>query len=435
MATLLRLDTPHATDGRRPVVGVLVSSKCTQVAAALVSASGRGLNVRVDLSGAITAGVPKETAALFGRLTDDGSCPAGSLAVLRAQLAEIQASLVADLLRSAGVAQSAVLAAGVHDPGLWTLDENQSPGYLGLCDAARLAESTGLSVIDAFPARDLAQGGLGGPITAVAEWVLLKHPECSRVLLDLGRTLRMTYLPSRSAGHVPRPADGSATDHAASRILSFEVGPGTRLLDLLAERLTDGGHRFDPGGRLAVQGRRIGELVDHWLADPYFDRPLPRWHPRGVRPERFLTDSLQMAVDSGWSVQDLLCSATHFIAESVELSLRRRLPEDVRIDEIALTGGGQQNGLLLREIARTTQLPLVRLSELNVPDEALGPAVVAVLALLHLDQVPANQTAVTKAEVPRPLGRLTPGSPQNWHRLLQTTAGSSPGLRPLRSAS
>ena len=49
MATLLRLDRPHAPDGRRPVVGVLVSSKCTQVAAALVSASGRGLDARVDL--------------------------------------------------------------------------------------------------------------------------------------------------------------------------------------------------------------------------------------------------------------------------------------------------------------------------------------------------------------------------------------------------
>ena len=421
MGTLLRLDTPHATGQPRFVVGVLVSSRCTQVAAALVAARGCGLDAQVDCAGGLTACVPKETTALFGRLTRDASCPAASLALLRVQLAEIQASLVTDLLRSLGVAPSAVLAAGVHDPGLWTPDGSQPRGYLALCDAARLAESTGLNVIDAFPARDLAQGGLGGPITGLAEWALLKHPERNRVLLDLGRTVRMTYLPA------------TASDRAAWRILSFEAGPGTRLLDLLAERLTNGGQQFDPGGRLAVQGRRIDELVNHWLADPYFDRPLPRWHPHGVRPERFLADSLQMAVQSGWSVQDLLCSATHFIAEAIKLTLCRRLPDDARIDEIALSGGGQHNGLLLREIARTTQLPLVRVGELDVPDDTLGPAVIAVLALHYVDQVPANQTAVTGAEVPRPLGRFTPGSPQGWQRMFQTTAGSRPGLRPARS--
>jgi len=421
LGTLLRLDTPHATGQRRLVVGVLVSSRCTQVAAALVAVRGCGLDAQVDCAGGLTAGVPKETTALFGRLTRDTLCPAASLALLRIQLAEIQASLVTDLLCCLGVAPSAVLAAGVHDPGLWTPDGSQPRGYLALCDAARLAESTGLSVIDAFPARDLAQGGLGGPITGLAEWVLLKHPERNRVLLDLGRTVRMTYLPA------------TATDRAAWRILSFEVGPGTRLLDLLAERLTNRAQQFDPGGRLAVQGRRIDELVNHWLADPYFDRPLPRWHPHGVRPERFLTDSLQMAVQSGWSVQDLLCSATHLIAEAIKLSLCKRLPDDARIDEIALSGGGQQNGLLLREIARTTQLPLVRVSELDVPDDALGAAAIAVLALLYVDQVPANQTAVPETEEPRPLGRFTPGSPQSWQRMVQTPAGSRPALRPVRS--
>lgn len=423
MATPLRLDGPHDVDRRRWAVGVLVSSKCTRVTAALVAAEGHGLDARVEVTGAVTASVPKETAALFGRLAGEGSSAAGSVALLRARLAEIQASLVTGLLSSPKAAPSRVLAVGVHDPGLWTVDGSQSRGYLGLCDAARLAESTGLSVIDAFPARDLARGGLGGPITAVAEWVLLRHPGRSRVLLDLGRTVRMSYLPA------------AAADHAASRVLAFDVGPGTWLLDLLARRLTGGEQCFDPGGRLAVQGRRICELIDHWLGDPYFDRPPPRWHPRGVRPERFLTDSLQMAVDSGWSVQDLLCSATHFVAEAVAQTLRRRLPEDAMIDEILVTGGGQQNGLLLREISRTTQLPLARTAELDIPDEALGPAVIAVLALLYLDQVPANPTAITKAEIPRPLGRLTPRCPDNRQRPLKKSAGLSPAAGSLRAVS
>ena len=102
---------------------------------------------------------------------------------------------------------------------------------------------------------------------------------------------------------------------------------------------------------MAVQGRKIPELVDRWLDDPYFNRPLPRWHPRGVPPDRFLGDALQVAVDSGWTVRDLLCSATHFVAEMVVRTFQHSLPKETRIDEIVVTGGGQQNGMLLREIA------------------------------------------------------------------------------------
>ena len=105
--------------------------------------------------------------------------------------------------------------------------QGESTGYLALCDAARLAESTGMNVVYAFPARDLALGGRGGPITAVAEWMLLRSQLRNRVLLDLGRTTRLTYLPAAS------------TDRAETKVVSFEVGPGTAILDMLVERLTN----------------------------------------------------------------------------------------------------------------------------------------------------------------------------------------------------
>jgi len=269
----------------------------------------------------------------------------------------------------------------------------------------------------------LARGGRGGPITPLAEWVVLKSPTRTRVLLDLGRTVRMSWLP-----------DESCSD-PASQILAFEVGPGMRLLDLFTRRLTGDEHAFDPGGRFAVQGRRIPELLEHWLAVFYFWCPLSKWLPRGVRPERFLIDSLQMAVDSGWSVRDLLCTATHLVAEVIARQFRRRLPRDAAANQIVLAGGGQQNGFLLREIvSRLPELPICRIGELGLADEAFGPACIALLARFHLDQVPANQPGVTGTEIPRVLGRLTPGSPQSWQHLVASLSGNRPAVRPLRSA-
>jgi anhydro-N-acetylmuramic acid kinase len=425
MAGILRFEQSRAGDGRRWFAGVLVSSQCAEVSAALLAISGQGLDARVHVAGCKTLAVPRETSALFNPSLCATAYSAGILAALRVQLAEVQAALVGNLLAEGGIAPGRILALGVHDPGLWRLDRGSATGssiYLGLCDAAKLTEATGLCVLDAFPARDVAQQGLGGPVTALAEWVLLRDPGRGRVMVDLGRTARMSYLPAESVAN------------ASARIVSFDVGPGMRLLDLLAHKLTNGQHAFDPGGRLAVQGRQIPELIEHWLRDPYFDGPLPRWHPRGVRPERFLGDAVQMAVQRGWSVRDMLCSATHFVAEAIARAVRKRIPDDAVIDEIIVTGDGQHNGLLLREIGRLTQLPLARLGDLPFPEEALGPARIGLLAMFYLDQVPANPTAITGADVPRLLGRLTPGSPQNWQQLLLSATGAAPAFRPLRSA-
>jgi hypothetical protein len=59
---------------------------------------------------------------------------------------------------------------------------------------------------------------------------------------------------------------------------------------------------------------------------------------------------------------------------------------------------------------------------------------VALLGLLHLDQVPAAATAITGARTPRVLGRLTPGSLVHWHRLVRELAALRPSAVALRSA-
>jgi anhydro-N-acetylmuramic acid kinase len=424
MSARFRLDTPHETGFRRYTIGVLVSSACKEIAAVAVEAVHQA-STPPAVGEVRGARVPEELTGLFGQLSAASSCPLALLTTLRTQLTELEASLVCELLGELSLPAASVLAVGIHDPGIWTCAPTSSApvGFLGLCDPARLAEITGLCVVDAFPCRDLAAGGQGGPITAIAEWLLLRDARHTRVLLDLGQTARITYLPAMS---VP---------NAAARVLAFEVGPGTRLLDALTQRLTAGQNKFDPGGRLAVQGKQIPELLEHWLRDPYFERPLPRWNPRGVRPERFLMDSMQMAIDAGWTVRDLLCTATHFVADAVTSAIRRRLPDDLPLDQIVVTGGGQHNGMLLREIgARLPRLPIVRLADLGIAPEAFGPATIGLLAALQLDQTPGNSTAITGADTPRVLGRLTPGSPQHWQQLLVTIAGNPTAVRPLRSA-
>jgi len=254
--------------------------------------------------------------------------------------------------------------------------------------------------------------------------MLLRDERRTRVLVDLGRSVRLAYLPP-------------ATDEGAglADVVAFDSGPGMQLIDRLTSQFSDGKLQFDPGGRLAVQGRKIAPLVDHWLDDRYFKIPPPRWHPLGVECDEALEATVRMAVDSEWSIRDLLCTGTHFLAESIRRAVDRFLPQTPHIDELVLTGGGQLNGLLLREIGvRFPDVQLRRLAEMGIADESLEPASVAMLAQLYVDQVPATTRGISGTETPRILGHLTPGSPIVWQRLIRELATQQPAMMSLRNA-
>jgi len=412
---------PAAPDARLWTAGIWVSSECRRISAAVVTATGQGFACRVEIVAAARAAVPSSAVSLFDQLPGEAVSP-GLPAELAAQLSEIQISLLDDVLGQAGLPRHHVLAVGVHDPGIWSTVEHAPPRYLGLCDSARLAEATGLTVFDSFPARDLAQGGLGGPLAAIPEWILLHDFRRTRVVAHLERTSRLMYLPAGGAAGV-------------EEVMAFDVGPGGALLDRLAARLTGGVDRYDAGGHLAVQGRKIPELLDHWLAHPYFEQPLPRWQAHGVPPEPFFDDAMRLAVQNDWSVRDVLCTATHFAAEAFARSIRRHLPLLPGVDELIPVGGGQANGLLLRELTRCLpETRVVRLAELGIDPIALEPATAALLATFAIQHVAANPTGITGASVPRVLGRVTPGAPSNWNRVLEETSRHRPAVMPLRRA-
>lgn len=420
MAHFAPARTRAVSEPGRWFIGLSLASEAHGLGGALIRVEGQGLAAAIEVVAEHHISLPPEFAARLRMLWSGSSLPPAAPAALAAELSGYHSEIVAELVQS--VPAESVLAVGVHDPGIWHIGDRGPVAWQGLCDSARLAERTGMNIIDAFPQRDLAHDGLGGPLFAVPAWQMLHDSHRTRVLLDLGRTARLTFLPAGTGGT------------PAARILLFDVGPGMALLDRLAVQLTQGEQRFDPGGRLAVQGRQIPDLLEKWLADPYFEKPLPRWHPRGVPIERFLEYAVRLALDSGWAIQDLLCTATHLVAESLMRAIVRRLPALPVVDELILIGGGQANGMLLRELRAGQSAPVLRISDLGISSEAFEPACAACLAQLHVDQIPANLTAVTGAETPRVLGRPTPGSPQAFHKLVRAMANPNSSAISLRSA-
>jgi anhydro-N-acetylmuramic acid kinase len=198
-----------------------------------------------------------------------------------------------------------------------------------------------------------------------------------------------------------------ASDRIAD-VAGFECGPGTRLLDDLALLGTRGREAFDPNGTLAVQGRCADELLEYWLAEPVRRRP-QHPAPRTMFSSSFLAATFETARTTGRTLNDLLCTATHFIARSIGRSCRRWLPAPTTRRRVLLSGGGTRNGFLAKLVAE--QFDGEPVERLESPRQA---AAAAVLAALTLDGVAANLPLVTGASGGRLIGRLTPGDTRNW---------------------
>ena len=198
-----------AHDRRRWTVGLAVTEDCRWVGGAALAAYGSGFEARAQVMAVARTRVPRESRKLFRALVGvraRGNCALAS--VLAGELADVQASVVRKLIASEPLLRDRSLCVAVHDPGLWHGEAADGRAYLGLCDAARLAELTGISVLDALPARDLAQGGQGGPLLAAGYWLLLHHVDRPRAVVHLGKSTRLTILPASRRRHRRRPHHG-----------------------------------------------------------------------------------------------------------------------------------------------------------------------------------------------------------------------------------
>jgi 1,6-anhydro-N-acetylmuramate kinase len=121
--------------------------------------------------------------------------------------------------------------------------------------------------------------------------------------------------------------------------------------------------------------------------------------------------------------------------EAVRQTIATKLPSAPRIDELVLYRTRPADDPLLGALSSgLAQLQVLEATRFGIPAGGLHAAGVALLGLLNLDQVPAAATAITGARAPRVLGRLTPGSLANWHRLVRELASARPSVVSLRSA-
>ncbi len=402
-------------------IGLASGSSADGVDAALLETTGLGLDLQVRLLHALHQPYGNDLRQLIIRLGGGGTAPPaspprvggdiGGVALLHRLLGETFAAAARQVADRASFSLQKVQSIGCPGHTIWHESEGRFPSTLGLGMAAIVAERTGVTTVSDFSARDLAAGGQGVPLAALADYLLFRHPSEHRVLIHLGGLARVVWMP---AGCRIR------------EVLGFEAGPCNVLLNALMRQLTSGRENYDPGGKHAVQGCCVEPLLERWLAHPYMHRRPPKSLPRHVFGDEFAAQAVQQARQEEWHLHDLLCTATHFVAQGITGALRRFLPTDRPIQRVLLSGGGVRNGLLWRLLEQQLAGIAVEKTDVcGVPSDARKAITFGILSALTVDGVPANVPSATGAAGSRVLGSLTPGSPANWARCLAWMAAQT----------
>ena len=240
-----------------------------------------------------------------------------------------------------------------------------------------------------FRQGDVAAGGGGAPLSALADGVLFEAAPRPLAILNLGGMANLTLL----------AADG--TPHA------FDTGPAGALLDGLARLLLDAPR--DEDGRRAAEGSVAPELLAELLAHPFLRRAPPQEHR--ARHLRRRLGGLGRRARGGARPRaaDLLATAVAFVAEAVARGLAQAaLPG---IERLCVAGGGWHNRALRAALAARTGLAVSSTAELGVDPDAREALVFAVLGARLALALPSTDPAATGARRGRVLGKLVAAPP------------------------
>lgn len=370
----------------RRIVGLMSGMSMDGVDLACIDISGVFPALKVDLVGTHYRPYPREFAAAL-RNARHGSTR--DVSVLNVLVAQQFAACVAEFLARGVVAKETIDAVASHGQTLFhdTSGAAACASTLQIGAPSILAEMTGLLTIGNFRVRDIAAGGQGAPLVALADFVLFREPQ---------RTVACNNLGSISNVTVVTPD--------LERVFAFDTGPANMAIDHFARLIPGNEAGIDADGRHSAQGHCIAPLLSALLANPFFSRP----PPKAAGYDEFGATQLE-AIARPFLAQpprDLVRTAVDFAAITLADAYRNFvLPQHRDLERVVLSGGGVRNATLVARIRE--QLPGLTIElmppELSAAKEAMA---FAILGNETLAGRGGNIPAVTGAHAGVPLGEI-----------------------------
>ena len=314
----------HTTQDRR-IIGLMSGTSADGIDAAVIRLGEKDDGLSLDVLGFDTVAFPSGLRDRLMEVSDSKTGRIDELGRLHFELGEFFARAAVIVADSAGLTMEEIDLIGSHGQTVQHIPDRENRfgvetgATLQIGDPSVIAQRTGVVTVGDFRAADVARGGQGAPLVPYVDYLLFRHSEKARGLLNLGGIANLTVLPAD-----PKPED----------VLAFDTGPANMLIDAVAR--AELGRDMDADGAAARRGRPAENLVAGVLAMPYFERPPPKSTGRELFGNRCASDLVRAGREAGLSSEDLLATATEITVRSIEDACRRfrhsrRLPPG-RID-------------------------------------------------------------------------------------------------------
>ncbi len=390
----------YAAASERLVVGLISGTSADGVDAALVRVIGDKPK-RVETLAFTTLPYPTEIRKAVLEVSHNGDIE--TLCWLNFALGELFAEAALRVIEIAGFARKRVQLIGSHGQTVRHLPPNRKSritssvshiGTLQIASPAVIAVRTGIPVVSDFRAKDMAVGGQGAPLVPLVDWLLLRHPNKTRIALNIGGIANLTVLPAKAK---------------ANDVLAFDTGPGNMLIDGAVRHFSGGALNYDRNGEWARQGKFDKKLLRWLMSHSFLHQPPPKSTGREMFGDAFLREVLERAKSLGLTERDTVATLTAFTAESIADAIRRFvLPKFGRVDELIVSGGGANNPTLMAMLCeKLPETEIRRSDELGINADAKEAIAFAVLAHRTVMGFAGNIPSATEAKMPVILGSIT----------------------------
>ncbi len=257
-------------------------------------------------------------------------------------------------------------------------------GTLQLGGAAWVAEATGVATVSDLRTRDITRGGHAAPLASTLDALLVLGDEVRRGSLNLGGIANITV----------RTGDG--------RIVAYDLGPASALIDGAVADATAGAERMDTDGVRASRGTVHADLLNALLAEPYYRLPAPK----STGKELFHADYVRTAVKGfDLTTDDLVATLTELTARLVADAAR-----EYGLAELVVAGGGVRNPALMGRVAALSAPAVIRpIDDFGLPAQGKEGFLFALLGFLSAHGLPGTIASATGAREASILGSFTPG--------------------------
>lgn len=383
------------------VVGLMAGTSLDGITAAVVQVTGCGIETKIVLLEHSTFPYDSEIKRSILNASTPGSGTVDLISEMNFVMGELLADAARKITEQAGLRMTDIDLIGSHGQTVYHCPVESrtlwgTPSSLQIGEPCVIAERTGVTTVADFRARDMAAGGGGAPLVPYVDFVFLRSPEKSRVILNLGGIANLTVLPR---------------DCTIDDVFAFDTGPGNMLIDAVVKEITRGVEEFDRDGRMAAAGVVDTKLVNELLSHEYFRTEPPKSTGRELFGNKFLVLFLERACSRGLSGNDLVATATALTPYSVHDACSRFVFPKVDVNELIISGGGSKNETLVRVMRDCFKpIPVTYSDDYGISSVAKEAIAFAVLANETVCGGCSNIPGATGARRRVILGKIVPAS-------------------------